>query len=621
MKTKIIFAIIAGLVSYMIGQYIFFELPVSTDEGSYIFQAYVFKDLKLSRPYPPMATALKAPHDMLIMDKKAGWVSRYSPGHALWLLPGAIFNNPHIMKITACALSVYFMCSIGALLNIPILIIFILLMISPFYLFVYGTLFSHTSGFLFIVLMLWSYIKLRQTGLKKYAIISGLCWSMLFLNRTYTATLVAIPYALDAAIHFLKNRNRKIFFRYIIFASFSFIGVILYQKYNYHITGDSSIPTYLYYEPSESLGFGVRHTNGMPVIHSLRNGISNMKRNIICLDHWLFGMKGMLLASSMLALIGWSTAWSPLMLSSIFMIWGGYIFFWFSGPRHIGPAYYFETLPFIIIMISLGINKILFMLKKWIKIRAILIILSLIILISASFLFIKKEKEYFKKELHSQIRIMKTLKSAPKNSLIIFENLPYPQFGRISINEKGLKSDPLIVQSRYKYNYLIAKHFKTRTPFMLKGGHEDKLIPFKIDPDNLHPLPSVKINAVDMFHLTGENTQLQEDKIISAKIATDSKDEAHYMAYGGHHYVVPGHYVAHYHFHSINCDSNNPPHVDISVDNGQEILAKKSISGKYSNKVIDLKFEVKEFIKVEPRVYYDGVGDIALVSIEIKEDR
>jgi hypothetical protein len=138
--------------------------------------------------------------------KRAGWLSRYPPAHSLWLLIGILAGAPHLAVSLAAGLSVWIFSSTARPVNLHPLLLAAIMVFSPYFLMMNGTLLSHTSALPASCLMLWAYISWKITKNKRYAFIAGMAWSWLFLNRTYTGLLIALPYALDAIFDLARNR-------------------------------------------------------------------------------------------------------------------------------------------------------------------------------------------------------------------------------------------------------------------------------------------------------------------------------------------------------------------------------------------------------------------------------
>ena len=150
-RMRLGFALAAAACSLVVNQYVYFDTPVTTDENSYVFQANNFIEGRIARPCPPVPPVFY--HEMIIMDSKAGWMSRYPPAHCLWLVPGVCVDEPRLMVALAAALSVWFISGCVLTLGGSALAVCLVTLFSPFFQFVYGTLLSHTSGLMAVAVM------------------------------------------------------------------------------------------------------------------------------------------------------------------------------------------------------------------------------------------------------------------------------------------------------------------------------------------------------------------------------------------------------------------------------------------------------------------------------------
>ncbi|MDA3875224.1 MAG: hypothetical protein PF795_14850, partial [Kiritimatiellae bacterium] len=382
-------AVLAALLSLMLSYQAFHFRPITTDENSYLFQAQNFLEFRLARPIPPAGNAFH--HPMIILDEEACWLSRYPPAHPLWLMPGVLIGFPQVMSFIGAAGGLILLAQCSRKLGLSPLIPAILLLLCPFYLFMYGTLLSHTSAFLSTTGLLLCYLHWQQTRDSRYAFFSGICWGLLFLNRTYTATLIALPFGLDAAFQFLRGKPRD-WKGTSLFAGTSLVFALLYRGYNKLAVGSSRATTFLFYDRSEGLGFGPRHTSGLAIEHSLSRGIQNAWENLWQLDLWLFGFQGGLVTVLLLAVLGWHKRWSPLLLLAPLCLWAGYVYFWFPGIEHFRPVYSFETLPFLLLAAGLGLHRLF---TKWPRYRTGFSISFILILLLFSIRFSTQKIAHF----------------------------------------------------------------------------------------------------------------------------------------------------------------------------------------------------------------------------------
>jgi hypothetical protein len=476
---RFICAAIAAILTYIIGQEIFWGAVLTTDEHAYLMQAFTFLEGKISRPLPPLPEIFR--HEMMIMDESAGWLSRYPPAHSLWLIIGILAGTPHLAVSLAAGLSVWIFSSTARPVNLHPLLLAAIMVFSPYFLMMNGTLLSHTSALPASCLMLWAYISWKITKNKRYAFIAGMAWSWLFLNRTYTGLLIALPYALDAIFDLARNRDRANFTATLLFVLSAASGGMLYLAYNYLAIGDPFTPTYLYYAPDDHLGFGLRSTSSIAYNHSLDAGLLYLKENMLLLNQWLFGFTGSLLVAGALVVFGWHKRWSPLCLGVFVSVAVGYVFFWWRGVRDVGPVYYFETLPYILLATAFGLDKLL---KKAASRQQLIILtasLTLLLLVSSSYFVYKqggvlRERQRIVGEFHRLIR------TAPAHSIIMvsgFRGMRHVEKGT-SYNPGGIDSDPLLIAAGSIAPEKILKQYPGRKPFvMIRQADQLLLEPYK----------------------------------------------------------------------------------------------------------------------------------------------
>ena len=610
----ILIPVVGGLLvffaSYFLSQFVFLDAPLTTDENAYIFQANCFADGVLARPVPePMRMF---PHEMLIMDKEVGWLSRYPPAHAAWLVPGVYIQHPRVMVSLAALLSFLLLSRLGVSLGFPTYLFPALVLFSPYFLFMHGTLLSHSSGLLAVSLMFLSYVRWKQTGKIWYAVLAGLGWACFFLNRTYTGALLAIPFGVDALVDLVRYRTRRNLAGTLLFAVFSGLGVVVFQYYNAVTVGDPWTPTYLYYQASDALGFGPRPAGQIPSHHTFSAGIKAMWENLIFLDRWLLGVPGSLVLAVGLGVVGWDRRWSLLCLTSAVIVWLGYVLFWFEGVRTVGPVYYFETLPFLLVLLAFGLRKIYLLLAPAENRRLIYVTFSCLLLGGGSLFFSWQQGHFIRghQDLGGQYR--RLLKLAPENSLILVSKIPgmhYVTRG-MAFNQKGLASDPLVAHKGKLHNQVMIGAFPERTPYeLVLKGKQLALEPFA----ETNPV-YYRCFASDTFYRTGEDVILPGG--IRKRVARSRAHNADWLAYGASFWVSPGSYLLQVDIDVEAVSSDLPLVIDIATNQGRNILAHQRLTELEGN-VVEVPFEVTRSIKVEPRIYYNGTGNVAAGKMEI----
>lgn len=368
---RLFLIVLSGLIPFAIGQLVFLDSPFTTDENSYVFQARVFQEGAVARPVPPLPAVFY--HAMIIMDEQYGWLSRYSPGHPLWILPGVALGVPRLMSAVAAALGMGLLTGIAIRLRLPVILVGFLTLVSPWFLFMHGTLLTHTSGFAMTCLALWGLVSWMTSGHVRYAAWAGAGWSALYLIRPYTGLLLAIPFGLAALVHLLIKRDKAAWKGCVMFVLMSAVGGVLYLLYNAWTTGSPFLPAFLAYDPDEKVGFGIRSN----ALHTWKLGVAQLVNNVCLLNRWLWGFPGSLALAGGLTLVGWRRAWSSLCVGGALAVWLGHIQFNGYTINNIGPYYYFETLPMLVLGSAFGLDRLWRWGHAWVRTRTAVALYSL----------------------------------------------------------------------------------------------------------------------------------------------------------------------------------------------------------------------------------------------------
>lgn len=600
----------AAAGSLVLSQVVLCGAMMVTDENSYVFQAYNFRDGVIAREKPPLASQVTS--EMIICDDTVGWMSRYPPGHALWLLPGTVFDNVRLMSGVAAALALWLMCCVARDLKIREPIMWIVVLASPFWLIMYGTLFSHTSGFVGTALMFWCYVRWRQRGARLYATLAGLSWAWLFLNRTYTALLLALPFGVDCLYSLCTKRSRDELLGVLSFGGAAAIGGVIYMLYNFAALGDPLMPTYLYYDYGERLGFGERSSHGREVVHDLGRGLEVMKGSLKRLDNWLYGFPGSAFFVLAAALVGWRRRWSLLLLGAPAAVYLGYVYFWFGGVYMVGPVYYFETTVFLMIALALAGERAWAAAARAPAMRVVLGLLACVLIVTGGrFTYARamklREARVYEGEL------LKRIESLPPRSLVIVEDVPEePYMKEVVFNRAGLGTDPLRARSMGARNRALAIAYADRTPYILNGA-DMSLRPF----DKNRPIEfSVPIYK---FHRTTGVNQRTRDGQDTMRVAEEGTHAAGLLCYGRYYELSPGRYTVEFQAAIRGVEAGRPVKFDVAADSGRAVLALERLTAADPDQPVRLDVVLPNFMAIEPRVHYDGSGVTEIYAVRIKE--
>lgn len=609
----ILLAALAIGISYALAEIVFQRVALNADEHSYLFQAQNFIDGYIARPFPPNSTAFN--HKMIIVSPHVGWLSRYPFAHPLFLVPGVLFGNPYLWVALAAGLSLLLMMRAAAWLGNggTGIAAGILLCISPFFYFYHGTLLSHSSGLLATSTMLWAYIRWRKTDQWRWAVLAGLAWGFFLNNRTYTALLIAVPFAIDALWTLYRNWSVERLRGTACFAGASFAGLLALLLYNYLSVGDLGTMTYLVYNPTEKLGFGPRIYGR--VDHTLARGLENVWGNVKLLNVWLLGFSGSGLVWLMLAFLGWTREWTRLCLGAILMVVLGYAYFWYVGPRDAGPSYYFELLPFIVVSGALGIQRIVRHCTVWPALMAMMIALFFGVPLS---LERGQELQAFNAPRRA---FMDVIAAAPPQSLIFVNPAEHREAFAVGndmiFNPRGLDSDPLIAHWMPLSHRAMVAQFPDRTPYRFAFANGE--LQLEPAPPDVTPIELDYSIVRTGFH-QGRNER-NPDTGHWMRVAQAPEAEADLILFGSYQFLHPASYVLTFDLRLRDLDDADQPvlRLDVAANFAESIVMEQEVMGGKEEKQVAVLFSLDQSALIEPRVWFLGQGHVEVRHIRLVE--
>lgn len=602
--------------SLIVADHVFVRAPHNADEFSYLFQAYNFAEGRISRPFPPNYQAFYDSNCMVILNRDAGWLSRYPFGHPLFLLAGLVLGDPYLASALAAGLSVLAVCLTGRLLGgyVAGIAAGLLLLISPFRLFYGGTLLSHTSGLLKVSVMLLAYAHWRLKNRHIFAVLAGLAWAWYFNNRTYTAALIALPFAWDTITLVWRERTRRRLAGAGWFAASSLSGVVLLMIYNQLAVGSFTTMTYLFYTPTEALGFGLRHYGRID--HTPQRGLAILLSHIVSLNVWLWGFPGSLIVWTGLLLVGWRRHWSRLCLGAIIFVCLGYVYFWYAGAVDAGPAYYYETLPFLALGAAFGAARILERFG-W---KACCAGLAVAVAFGAA--LVARAGAEFRGRYLPRGRLLRAVEGAPAKSLIYIDpanNVEAHRDGyRMIYNPRGLDGDSVVAYWIPEAHRGMSGYFAGYTPFHLVTDDRGdcRLVP--LAPDDT-PL-IIDFDPSRAHRYTGTNEDWSDRDRGLVRVAREGVHEPGLIFLGRRIFIAPGRYAVESDLLVEALAGDDPvAKIDVVADSGRVVLGTMKVTGGEGWRSVSLEFEATDFWMAEPRVRYYGRGSVALASLRLRE--
>ncbi len=600
----------------------FRRAPITTDEQSYLLQAHLFATGRVKHPPPPFIQAFRYP--MVIVDQTVGWLSRYPPAHALWLTPGVWLGSVYAMVALAAGAALTLTALCARRLGGSVTAVVVGLLLSPFFVFTYGTLMSHTSGMVSAAGMLLAYILWQQTGRHRWACVAGLAWAFLFLNRTYTAALMALPFGADALWQLARRRDRATFWGTAWFAGFALVGVAVIFGYNWITVGHPLRMTYLYYDPTDTLGFGLRHYYPVypapePVTHSLAKGLTDLRDNLLALDRWLGGFRGGLAVWLALTVVGWSKRWTPVLVASAVSVWAGYVLFWYPGWNETGPNYYVEVLPAMVVAGSLGVAALVRRLASApLPVRRGLAAVVLVLWGGAALLMGWEEGGRLREKQAKRAEIYRVLESAPPNTVILLHmNTTRDAWmnNDFVFNPRGVRGPVIVARDLPFSNAALFRYFRDFERVRLDG----RAGAFRLDPVKDMPYLDFEFRISGLHRHTGGNVADPEDGRL-IRIAREGDHEPGVLLFGRFASVYPGRFAAEFEVRSRpGADGAPAATVEIVTDMGRTVVAEQEIGETPEWTTVVLEFTEDGYRKIEPRAHFHGQGEIEIRFVRLRD--
>jgi hypothetical protein len=604
----LLFAVLAFGISLWIGGAVYSNQLLLTEEGNALFQAHNFLDGTHSRN--PKGFAELVAYESMTIVPDEDWKSRFSPGHPFWMVPGVWIGWPQVMTAISAAVTMMAMYGIGWRLRIPRFFMPVLLLASPFFLFLHGTLLPQTSGMLFATLYLMGYLKWRQERSLLWAFLTGLCWSILLQIRPLSALFITIPFWVDLLLE--TKRNRRDFSAWLglgLYLLACVIGCWAFLRYNRVSTRDSLLVTYLEHEPSENWGFGPRRTQGGEVEqieHTVQRGIIQLWRNLRSLDLWMLGtFPATLVIWFGLMVHGWSRRWSGIIFGVIVCVALGYLAFWDDGLSEVGPLHFADILPYILITGGLGLSRIWRRMYSHHLRRGLLFGFLAVGVLYFSVPFATRQALRMLEANAGIWRISGLVHSLPEPSLLFLpEDMDRDSvlFANLALNARGFKNPVLRLQARAKDRPALAAAFPERTAFVLDLDPEVALNPLKEQW-----LPPRRV-AVNSHH--SRQTGINVD---STRVATEDQHSLGFLFYGWYLFLPPGEYECRFDLRWSGVKEAQPLRLEVMTDLGQNTLGEQFLDAGLDETVI--RFTLTDAREVEPRVYYGGSGTVTLREV------
>jgi hypothetical protein len=333
---------------------LYHQLPHVVDAAAYYFEANVLASGRWWFDEPPMVNALKGYFETV---HDGHWFAQYPPGAPALYAVGSLVGLAWLVGPLA-GLALIVTCTLAARQffgKSAALATLALSAISPFILFQAGAFLSHAIAGAFLGGALAAFAYAESGGRQRWHAVAGACLGWAFLTRELSTLLFGLPLVI-----WLLAYRRWSGLALLIAAGVPF--AIAYLAYNAQLTGSPLLLPRNVVNANDVIGFGSVGDNQ----HTLAAGLSYADQNLTLLQFDLFGWAP-LFALSVLCLpfvLGRANRYDVLLGGGLLVYLVGYLVVPGAGIV-LGPRYYYEALPWILLLAARGLQAIAATLRGW----------------------------------------------------------------------------------------------------------------------------------------------------------------------------------------------------------------------------------------------------------------
>lgn len=329
------------------------RMPHVPDEVAYIFQAKVLASGHVAAPPPPDPKAFSFFYPDPIAVHNGHWAAVVPFGHPLALAAGEVMNAVWLIPPLIGGVSVLGLQLIALKIyrRRTALLAGCLLVFSPFFLMTASNFMSHNTAAFYLIacVLCLAYIDKRPYFL---AFLAGVCFGLLFNTRPLTAVALAPCVGLMLVLVARPfTPSRPALAKVGCFIAGGLCLLAAYLLYNYGTTGNAFVSGYQATGTlGDVIGFGGRHT----INRGVQNELTQLTFLVLVLNGWpaRIGMALVMLPF----ILGTRKAWDWLLLFGALSAMAAYSLFESSGIMH-GPRYWYEALPFLILLTARGAER------------------------------------------------------------------------------------------------------------------------------------------------------------------------------------------------------------------------------------------------------------------------
>jgi|GEM_PF-1234437 len=486
------------------------KIPHVTDSVAYLFQAKALAKGMFAIPAGNMPE-FYMPHFYYQSDGRM--ISLFQPGWPLILSLGVLLKaeflvNPMLGAITLWpAYKIFKRCFGQGLARLAIIII----MCSPFYLFMSASFMAHTiSGLLGLIAINHALIYKDHKKTLSLVII-GVCVGFLFCIRAFNSVILLAPLTVVFLPLILKKQLPVKAIVIGIIAGLPFF--IAQLSINHHITGNAlSFPQDKYFEATEvvaschRLGFGPdvgcssEHGRySFPDGYYLPEAISVTKHRLVSLSLNLFGTPMALIILLFPILMGRFKHQTWIIYSIPASLIICYMLFYYHGNCY-GPRFYYEAVAPIGMLIALGIyrldtameylSKVAPTIKAFLRATSPALLLTLL-LFSIGWMHPRLWETYSHfRNVDDHIKQL-TVEAGLSNAVVILPGTRSSLAAGFNYNSPTLDNDVIFARHIYAHSVQLMYQYPDRD-FYRFDVHRDKIVKIK-----KHPFEGVIFTEMD----------------------------------------------------------------------------------------------------------------------------
>ena len=333
---------------------LFDRSPHILDAVSYYFQGKILASGALAAPAPPVPGAFPTPFTVV---RDGRWFSQYPPGAPLVLALGFLLGVPWLVEPLMAAAATLLVYAIGRRQygRGTGLLAALLMAASPFLALQAGSFMSHVPAMFFVACFLYAATRYHQSPRGRWVVATAAALGGIFLVRESVALMYGLPVGLYLAFTAYRRRRRQALRDLVLALACLAPFGILYLLYAWALTGSPLLLPRLLFFAGDRFGFG--QGVGFYGEHTLAAGLVNADEMLTSLAIYLFGWPYPF-ALALIALpflLGRTAAWDRLHGLVFGLFVAVYVGYFYHGIA-LGPRYYFETLPSLVLLAGRGFS-------------------------------------------------------------------------------------------------------------------------------------------------------------------------------------------------------------------------------------------------------------------------